>query len=226
MCSSTPPPWLGWLYIQRPKQFLWVAGKGRFSPCPREALGRRRNLLFFQLPGEPRLVPNSQLAPPPSQWVVRVQPKSGLRREERRSSIGHRSWRWNRGSGEQLWRFNLPSDGPHWGCECEEDGLLGPERAPAWAVWEKKGSGHTAASSQSGPPTSTTALPPQEETLPDKESVAVLQQPFVGWEPEKSYCCWGSPTPSTVQLGTLEVPAEGGVAWGEEELGICSTCAV
>lgn len=68
--------------------------------------------------------------------------------------MGSRSWSWDRGSGEHFWRLNLPSDGPQWGWNIRKMSCWSQTgTAPTWAWWEKKGSGHSAAASQSGGPT-------------------------------------------------------------------------
>lgn len=140
------------------------------------------------------------------------------------------------GSGE--WRAALeasppPSDGPRGGggCECEEGGLLGPERhRPRLGVAGEEGQWALCSSL-------TILVPPQEGTLlppPNrargkhrataKETEAAPWQPLVGREPEKQCCHWGSSS-SAGWLGAW-ASSRREVAWGEGVLGTCSPCAI
>ena len=144
------------------KAALMGGGQGEIHSCPREALagGERATLLT------PRRAQDNVPLPAgsPSEPVGGgTQPKSGLRRDEGRNSMGSRSWRWDRGSGEHLWRLNLPSDGPQWGCEYKEDECWSQTgTAPTWAWWEKEDRGPSAAASRSGAPTA--SPPPGRDT--------------------------------------------------------------
>ena len=91
-------PWLGWLCIRRQKHLLWVAAGGDSVHAPGKLLagGEAAALLT------PRRAQASAPLPPgsPSEPAGGgAQPKSGLRRDEGRSSMGSRSWRLDGGGG-------------------------------------------------------------------------------------------------------------------------------